>query len=518
MCLPCDPAQRIGGHVSHGDPRSDRMRPGHQVADTGHSGGAPARGGPAGRVAADATLATVPAGAASRVQRGADDARSVPEMAGAPKVTRFPDSAARFAACAGICALLSALTAGPAYGASSATTDTVQPLPTTSTSCLPAPTSSDSAVPWAQQQLAPQRVWPLTRGAGVTVGVVDTGVDAATPQLAGRVRSGTDVSTAVGGAANTDCYGHGTFVAGIIAAAPAAGTGFAGVAPDATILPVRWSNGAGNGSADTLAQGIRVAVDSGASVINVSASTDSSTPTLAAAVDYAAAHGVLIVAAAANGAHHGDAVTYPAWYPTVLAVGAIDSTGAHADFSQTGPYLGLVAPGVNVVSIGPGGDGQWEGNGTSYAAPFVSGVASLVRAYHPGLTAAQVRQRLLVTADHPAATLPATDLGWGTVNPMAAVTAVLPDEAAGVATVVSPSAAQHPALVEPDRLGVRLAVLAWCCAVGLVLLVGLAMRAWPAGRRRRWRAPRVALVRPDQAAEEAAPVPSWRSFLTARDT
>ena len=99
-------------------------------------------------------------------------------------------------------------------------------------------------------------------------------------------------------------------------------------------------------------------------------------------------------------------MTYPASYPTVIAVGAVDSGGQRADFSQTGPYLGLVAPGVNVVSIGPRGPGQWQGNGTSYAAPFVTGTAALVRAYHPQLTAAQVRHRLEVTADHPAAALP----------------------------------------------------------------------------------------------------------------
>lgn len=354
------------------------------------------------------------------------------------------------------------------------------PLPEHPTGCLPPPQVSDPDTPWAQQQLAPQRVWPITRGAGVTVGVVDTGVDARSPQLAGRVLPGVDL-TGQGGRADTDCYGHGTFVTGIIAAAPDPTTGFAGVAPDVRILPARSATQADDGTAHSLATGIRATVDGGAQVINISASTNAPNAELAAAADYAAAHDVLVVASAANGAKQGDPVTYPASYPTVLAVGAIDSTGAHADFSQIGPYVGLVAPGVDVISIGPGGRGQWQGSGTSYAAPFVAGVAALVRAYHPELTAEQVKHRLEATADHPATDLPDPQLGWGTVNPMAAVTAVLPDEGPR-APMMRPPAITPPHLLGGDTTGPVLALIGVYLVGMLALLARMAFRLWP-GRR-----------------------------------
>jgi membrane-anchored mycosin MYCP len=351
---------------------------------------------------------------------------------------------------------------------------TTSPTPTsTDQNCAAPPVTTDPSVPWPQVQLAPQQVWPLTTGAGVTVAVVDSGVDGHSPQLAGRVLRGLDVINPGDGPANTDCYGHGTFVAGIIAAAPTAGTGFAGVAPGATILPIRAANNAQDGTADLLATGIRDAVDDGASVINLSASTTTPDQHLAAAVRYAQAHNVLIVAAAANDAQDGDPVPYPAALPGVLGVGAVDSSGARADFSQTGPYVSLVAPGVNVISVGPGGGGQWQGSGTSYAAPFVAGVAALVRAYRPHLSAAQVLHRLLATADHPATTLPDPGLGWGTVDPLAAVTDVLPEEGPGGAIRTSGPVAARPDPAVSNRLAGELTVLGLLCLAAVTCLTWL---------------------------------------------
>ncbi len=385
--------------------------------------------------------------------------------------------------------LAAALTLGPTLPAHAAT-----PLPPGG-GCLPAPQGTAPDIPWPQRQLAPQRVWDLTKGQGITVAVVDTGVDAHTPQLAGRVLPGADVAGS--GTADDDCYGHGTFVAGIIAAAPAPGTGFTGVAPEATILPIRVTSPADSTLTSTaLANGIRRAVDAGARVINVSASTSVPDAGLAAAVQYAEAHDVVVVASAANGAQEGDPVTYPASYPTVLAVGAVDSTGQHADFSQTGPYLALVAPGVDVVSVGPRGAGQWQGSGTSYAAPFVAGTAALVRSYHPQLSAAQVRHRLEVTANHPAAALPDPALGWGTVNPQAAVTAVLPEEGAAGATVVAPPPARAAAAPVRDEVGPVLAILGVLALVVLIPGAVMVSRLSAAGRRRGWRPARTAERRP----------------------
>lgn len=353
--------------------------------------------------------------------------------------------------------------------------------------CLPPPPGKITDVPWAQRQLAPQRVWPLTRGGGVTVGVVDTGVDAGSPQLAGRVQQGTDLRNPGGKPANNDCFGHGTFVAGIIAAATAGDTLFAGMAPEATILPIRVANEAKDASAVLLAQGIRTAVDGGARVINVSASAGGPTPELTSAVAYAAERDVLIVAASGNNDNNSSPTPYPATDKSVLAVGAVDQEGKHAQFSLSGPHLGLAAPGVNVCSIGPGGPGQWEASGTSYAAPFVAGAAALVRAYRPKLTAAQVLHRLRATADRPPANLPSADFGWGTVNPLAAVTAVLPEEGpAGAVVAPVPAAANFPVAPWEDRASTLLVTLGLIGAVVIVVAVGFAVVVVPAGRRRRW--------------------------------
>ncbi|GAA1027239.1 hypothetical protein GCM10009565_48480 [Amycolatopsis albidoflavus] len=337
--------------------------------------------------------------------------------------------------------------------------------------------------------------------------MVDTGVDVTTPQLVNaHVLPGVDLTSPSRGPANTDCYGHGTFNAGIIAATPAPGTGFLGLAPDVTILPIRCAttdtpNVAGSLTAEGMANGIRQAVDSGARVINISASTTTPVPDLAAAVEYASRRDVVVVASAANTAQQGNPVTYPASYPSVIAVGAVDKDGKHADFSQTGPFVSLVAPGVAITSIGPGGPGQWQGNGTSYAAPFVAATVALIRAYRPRLTAPQIKHRLEVTADHPAAALPDPALGWGTLNVTSAVTDELPEESGAAAIVVRPHGA-HPAdLAAPDGLGPVLAVASAVGVLVVVLALLVISRLFGEGSRRGWRRARVAKVR------SAEPVP-----------
>lgn len=364
-------------------------------------------------------------------------------------------------------------------------------LPANQNACMPAPSGTETATPWAQKQLAPERVWPISTGAGVTVAIVDSGVDAATPQLAGvTVLPGVDVTAEDRPPADNDCYGHGTFVAGIVAAQAQPGTGFAGVAPGVTILPIRCATSVGDDgpgvlTPERMADGIRAAVDGGARVVNVSASTTVANPVLEAAVNYAAERDVVVVASAANRAEDGNQATYPASYPSVIAVGAVDSSGQRAEFSEIGDYVSLVAPGVDVVSLGPGGPGQWQGSGTSYAAPFVTGAAALVRAYHPELTAPQVKHRLEATANRPPTTVPDPGLGWGTVNIMAAVTAVLPEEATGQADSVAempPSAT--PAIQPPDELGPLLAVLGVVLAGVLVFVLVWFSRLYGAARKR----------------------------------
>lgn len=342
-------------------------------------------------------------------------------------------------------------------------------------------------VPWTHQRLTPQRVWPLTRGEGVLVAVVDTGVDGAVPQLAGRVRRGSDVVNRMG-RADDDCYGHGTFVAGIIAAQPAAGTGMVGLAPGVTILPVRQANGPSDGTASTLARSIRAAVDANASVINVSASSFFPNEELRRAVEYAAQRDVLLVAAVANEAQQGNPVAYPAAYPQVVAVGSVGPDGRRSEFSEVGTYLDLVAPGVDVVSLSRAGAGHLVDSGTSYATPFVTATAALVRAYHPKLTAAQVKRRLELTADHPGTTLPNPQLGWGVVNPYQAVTAILPEEhghhsAPADQPTLGPVArtAAEPTSDRDTAIEFTLA------AVVVAALLGLVAYLVPHGIRRSWR-------------------------------
>jgi type VII secretion-associated serine protease mycosin len=270
----------------------------------------------------------------------------------------------------------------------------------------------------------------LTRGAGVVVGVVDTGVEGSHPMLAGKVLPGLDVVNGAG-RADSDCVGHGTFVAGIIAGLVIDGIGFSGVAPEAMIFPVRQADVAPrNGTIRTLADSIRAAVDAGARVINVSVTVAAPTTLLADAVRYALDRDVVIVAAAGNDAEDGNPAKYPAAYPGVIAVGAVGPDGQVSSFSETNTGVSVVAPGVDIVGPGAGGPGLVVGEqGTSFAAPFVAGVVALVRSHRPGLTAAQVKHRIEVTADRPAArALPDPAYGFGLVNPNRAVTTEIPGE------------------------------------------------------------------------------------------
>ena len=341
-------------------------------------------------------------------------------------------------------------------------------------------------VPWTHERLKPQRVWPLTKGEGVLVAVIDTGVDAAVPQLAGKVRRGVDVVNRAG-AADDDCYGHGTFVAGVIAARPASGTGMVGLAPGATIMPIRQANGPSDGTASTLARSIRAAVDAGASVINVSASTFFPSEELRLAVEYAAGRDVLLVAAASNEAQQGNPVAYPAAYPQVLAVGSVGPDGRRSEFSEVGSYLDLMAPGVDVVSLSRGGVGHLVDSGTSYATPFVAATAALVRSYHPKLTAVQVKRRLELTADHPGTTLPDQQMGWGVVNPYQAVTTILPEEHTRV-PAVGPQPPLNPVAQSAAETSAREAAFEFSLtAVVLAGLIGLVGYLIPRGTRRGWR-------------------------------
>lgn len=345
--------------------------------------------------------------------------------------------------------------------------------------CTPKKAAMTIGETWAQRRLDVRRVWPLTTGQGVTVAVIDSGVDETHPQI--RLSGKADLS----GTDFRDCVGHGTAVAGIIAGQPREGVPFYGVAPGVRLLSIKQSNDE-QGDVAVLAKAIRTAVDEHADVINVSIDAHDQ-PDLKAAVDYALASDVVIVAAAGNiTKDDGTSVpSYPGAYEGVLSVGSATPDGGRSAFSNPNA-VEVLGPGQGVSSTWPGKGYRSNLDGTSYAAPYVTGVAALVRSRFPKLTQLQVRRRITLTADGASG----TGTGAGMVNPLLAVTAVLPSEQVAVAPPVPPPlpvTAVRKA-VPPDRRSIEVATVV---AAGGLSLAGVVMAAWvfvPMGRRRRWRA------------------------------
>jgi membrane-anchored mycosin MYCP len=305
------------------------------------------------------------------------------------------------------------------------------PLTTEATGCdRLLPSRWRPAAGWAQERLDFADAARYSTGKGVRAAVVDTGVSRANRQLTDAVVGGRSFVSEDSVAATVDCDGHGTLAAGIIAARPVAGSGLVGIAPDAAILAYRYAAGGDKGSrAEAMARAIVAAVDDGAAVVNVSSVTVSNLNDLRDAVAYAEDHDVLIVAAAGNSGDGADEITYPARYPGVMAVAAVDANGAWWNKSQTSLPISVAAPGVGVLGSAPIA-GNALGDGTSFAAPYVSGLAALVRSKYPDLTAQDVKRRIEATADVPPGHVPDPKLGYGTINPERALTEVLASESA----------------------------------------------------------------------------------------
>ncbi|MEU7604883.1 type VII secretion-associated serine protease mycosin [Streptomyces sp. NPDC040724] len=370
---------------------------------------------------------------------------------------------------------------------------------------------------WGLLALRAEEAWGTTRGDGVTVAVLDTGVDDSHPDLAGQVLEGTDLIGMGAGRGDRSWARHGTAMASIIAGhghGPSRGQGVLGIAPQARILPVRVileEGDPGRGKArdskgGALAEGIRWAADHGADVINLSLGDDSESAHHEAgedeAVQYALAKGVVVVASAGNGGETGDRVSYPAAYPGVIAVTAVDRRGKKAKFSTRNWYATVSAPGVDVVIADPDRS-YYEGWGTSAAAAFVSGAAALVKAAHPDLSPAQIKKLLEDTASDSPAGGRDDARGHGTVDPAAAlqVAEAMQPEAA----VPAPAAAERPYFgpgpepVRPPERSARLGAPAAAVA-GAVLLVLAAVlgRRSRRGTRGRDRAPLTAPSHPAQ--------------------
>ena len=238
---------------------------------------------------------------------------------------------------------------------------------------------------WALDRLAAEKVWRKSSGTGVVVAVVDTGVQADHPDLKGQMLKGWDFVESDGKAG--DRNGHGTHVAGIIAAKANNKRGIAGLAPSSRILPVRVLNSAGNGSTVAVARGIVYAVRKGADVINLSLAGSNPDAQVQAAVRYAVRRGVVVVAAAGNSGCNAP-TTYPAAFPGVIGVGASDRAGGVAPFSNCGTYVDVVAPGTGITSTmikRPSlalpcayGKSYCALDGTSMASPHVAAAAAIL--------------------------------------------------------------------------------------------------------------------------------------------
>ncbi|MBQ1015470.1 type VII secretion-associated serine protease mycosin [Micromonospora sp. M51] len=280
---------------------------------------------------------------------------------------------------------------------------------------------------WQLDELQAETAWRSSTGRGVTVAVVDSGVDGTHPDLVGQVLPGKDL-VGTGGAPGPDPVGHGTTVAGLIAGRSDDKRGVVGLAPDARILPVRVLDEENRyDDALIVAQGVRWAVDNGARVINLSLGGSGDSPALAAALDYAFVRDVVVVACTGNLATATSTKVWdPAREPGVIAVAGLERSSDNLwSGSITGRATVLTAPASGLVGAKPP-SGYWRVQGTSFAAPLVAATAALVRSRYPQMPAGEVVNRLLATARDLGPTGRDDRFGYGVVDPVAALTAQVP--------------------------------------------------------------------------------------------
>jgi type VII secretion-associated serine protease mycosin len=305
------------------------------------------------------------------------------------------------------------------------------------------PAQAFSNQQWALTYLKADQVWQVTKGSNVTVAVIDTGV-ASVSDLNGQVLSGADFSagTTSSGNGRTDTAddGHGTGMASVIAAN---GSQVEGLAPAAKILPVRVAVSNGAFLPDNIAAGIQYAVSRHVGVINLSIGNQQDLGTgVSAAIAQAVAANIVVVASTGNDS--ATTVSYPAAYPGVVAVGAIDQNGQLWSQSNTGAQVVLTAPGVGIYRDNNLGQ-QGTSSGTSEATAYVSATAALIRSAHPDWSAGQVIRDLISTAD-PASGQSAgqrsSQYGYGVVDPLKALQASAPSDTSN--PLLSPAAGSSP--------------------------------------------------------------------------
>ncbi|TXI60480.1 MULTISPECIES: type VII secretion-associated serine protease mycosin [Mycolicibacterium] len=392
------------------------------------------------------------------------------------------------------------------------------------------PNANFADKPWPNEYLRIAEAQKFATGAGITVAVIDTGVNGS-PRV--PAEPGGDFVDPAGNGMS-DCDAHGTLTASIIAGRPAPTDGFIGVAPDARLLSLRQTSEAFQpkgarqdpnnpnttptaGSIRSLARAVVHAANLGAQVINISEAACYKVTrridenSLGAAINYAVnVKGVVIVVAAGNtgqdcqqnpppdpsvpsdprGWREVQMIVSPAWYdPLVLTVGSIGENGQPSNFSMSGPWVGAAAPGENLVALGYDGqpvnglngqDGPIPINGTSFSAAYVSGLAALLKQRFPDLTPAQIINRITATARHPGGGVD-NYVGAGVIDPVAALTWEVPDgpEKAPFRVKEVPPPVYIP---PPDRGPITIVVV---IGASLALILGIGAMARRALRRRR---------------------------------
>ncbi len=378
------------------------------------------------------------------------------------------------------------------------------------------PATADSVRDGQQRVLAMLSVpaaWTVSRGQGVTVAVLDSGVQPTVSDLAGSVTAGPDLTGVSTSPSSADWGQHGTWMASIIAGhghGPGDQDGVVGVAPEARILSVRvipdrddpgyrsYEREQEDRVQDSLAQGIRYAVDHGAGVISMSIGYSSPSAGVRSALQYAYGHGVAVVASSGNS---GDTPTasrngyaplkFPADYPGVIGVAAVSTSGTMAGFSSDNLSVEVAAPGVDISAQGR--DGQyWLVTGTSPACALVAGVAALIKSKYPGLAPDLLARALSSTTRFRPAGGYDQEVGFGTVDAAAALTAVgqlSAQRAAGAGATSAmtfgggPSAIP-PAPVQPRGSG-QLILFAVLALTALVLVAAAVSRLAVLSRMRR---------------------------------
>jgi membrane-anchored mycosin MYCP len=358
--------------------------------------------------------------------------------------------------------------------------------------------------PPALQRLNARYAWTLATGKGVTVAVVDSGVDARNAHFKGALTAGR--SFVPGVKPTTDAVGHGTAIAGQIAARLVRGSGVIGLAPASKILPVQvfyaddeQSRQQGVGPRpDRIAAGIRYAADRGAKVINVSMSTPTSNSALRASVEYATRKGSLVVASAGNrnvSENKTDGPRYPAAYPQAVAVAAVDRGDYVGQGSIHGPHVDVAAPGTSILTTFKGaGDCvlEEEEESTSFATAYVSAAAALLAERFPTEGPAGWKHRLEATASREQRDRRDDSAGWGLIQPYEALTALTDGTVSGP---VAPGSTRPPVVAAakpaidlrtvPDPHAPERTAALWWSLLGVSALLALALGgALRAGRRR----------------------------------